>query len=191
MPEEKRFLYRMIRGGIGKEYVIKHYKGRRIFRTKFPDMSRIVATEKQRACRNKFKEAVAYSREFISDPKRKRAYQLKKRIRNNDVYNRVIGEYLLREKRAREAADLLAERLWRQAVEEVPADFMEKSEITQRVLRTDVQQVMWTEAQGVLWRDAQRVPWTDWRIIKATVNGFFTPKTTSPSLPPQLPDTGQ
>ena len=124
MPIETRFLYRMIRGGIGKEYVIKHYKGRRIFRTKFPDMSRIVATEKQRACRNKFKEAVAYAREFISDPKRKRAYQLKKRIRNNDVYNRVIGEYLLREKRAREAADRLAERLWQQAIRELPGEFL-------------------------------------------------------------------
>ena len=127
----------MIRGGIGKEYVIKHYKGRRIFRTKFPDMSRIVATEKQRACRNKFKEAVAYAREFISDPKRKRAYQLKKRIRNNDVYNRVIGEYLLREKRAREAADRLAERLWRQAVEEGPSDFIEPGGIAEDKLLSE------------------------------------------------------
>lgn len=39
----------MVQGAIGKKYVIKHYK-HGIVKTKYPDMTAIVASEKQRAC---------------------------------------------------------------------------------------------------------------------------------------------
>jgi hypothetical protein len=53
-----RLLLSIIQGSIGKKFVVKHYKGRKIVITRFPDMSRIVASEKQRVRRNLFREAV-------------------------------------------------------------------------------------------------------------------------------------
>ena len=71
---ELSFLYKLIRGAIGKEYVIKHYSYEAI-RTKYPDMSRIIAPTKQRKCRDIFKEAVAYAKQVIADPVAKAAWQ--------------------------------------------------------------------------------------------------------------------
>ena len=94
---EIRFLQRRIQGAIGKEYVIKHYSYGAI-RTKYPDMCRIIASPKQRTCRNVFKEAIAYARLVIADPERKAQWQKRLR-RHNSVYNEAIKEYMLREKR--------------------------------------------------------------------------------------------
>ena len=82
----------MIRGGIGKQFVIKHYKWG-IIMTKFPDMSGIVASKGQRRCRNIFKEAVAYARKVIADPVLKNEWQKKLR-RRNGVYNAAVKFYM-------------------------------------------------------------------------------------------------
>ena len=127
MPREESFLHQMIRGAIGKEYVIKHYRRGRIFRTKFPDMTRIVATEKQRACRNKFRDAVAYAKEYISDETRKNAYKpwFRKRKR---VFNQLIKDFMLREKKAKWMAERLTERLLMLAMREGVGDFLAREE---------------------------------------------------------------
>jgi hypothetical protein len=110
---ELSFLYKLIRGAIGKEYVIKHYSYGAI-RTKYPDMSRIIASAKQRKCRDIFKEAVAYAKQVIADPAGKKAWQ--KRIRrSNGVYNDAIKFYMLKDKKAKERDELLTLRLIRLA----------------------------------------------------------------------------
>ena len=88
---------KLIRGAIGKEFVIKHYKDG-IVKTKYPDMSDIVASMRQRKCRNLFRDAVAYAKEVVADKERKICWQ--KILRKpNPVYNAAIKEYMLREKK--------------------------------------------------------------------------------------------
>jgi hypothetical protein len=69
------FLYRMIRGAVGKQFVVKHYKGGKIVITKYPDMSGIVASGKQQVRRDLFREAVVYARWIVGDEERKRAFR--------------------------------------------------------------------------------------------------------------------
>ena len=83
----------MIRGSIGKQFCIKHYRWG-VIKTKFPDMSNIVASDEQRQCRNLFKEAVAYAKTVIADPVLKKEWQKKIR-RRNGVYNKAIKAYML------------------------------------------------------------------------------------------------
>jgi len=88
---------RTIRGGFKGHFVIKHYKGRRIVMTKFPDMSGIIASVQQRKCRNLFARAVVYAKSVIADAELKAAWQ--KRIRRrNGVYNKAIKAFMLKEK---------------------------------------------------------------------------------------------
>src|SRR5450432_3554945 len=64
---------RMVRGAIGKEFVIKHYDYG-IIKTKFPDMTKIVATSAQRKCRNLFAEAVKFANSIKRDPQLKKEW---------------------------------------------------------------------------------------------------------------------
>ena len=72
-------------------------------------MSRIIASARQRKCRNLFAEAVAYAKSVIADPMQKAEWQ-KRLKRRNGVYNKAITAYMLKEKHARERASFLAER---------------------------------------------------------------------------------
>ena len=67
--------------------------------TKFPDMSGIIASMKQRRCRNLFAKAVLYAKSVIADPELKAAWQKKIR-RRNGVYNKAIKAFMLKEKNA-------------------------------------------------------------------------------------------
>ena len=64
----------MIRGSIGKKFCIKHYNWG-IIKTKFPDMTRIIASPGQHKCRDLFREAVAYAKTVIIDKEKKREWQ--------------------------------------------------------------------------------------------------------------------
>ncbi|MCU7552483.1 hypothetical protein OCK74_25410 [Chitinophagaceae bacterium LB-8] len=97
-----RLLLGMIRGTIGKCFVVKHYRGnkkkkwkKRIVITKYPDMSRIVASEKQRVRRDLFKEAVVYAQWILSDPERKEAFRKSlPRKKRKHVYQAAIRLYM-------------------------------------------------------------------------------------------------
>lgn len=60
----------MIRGAIGKRFVIKHYKYG-VVKTKYPDMSRIIPSEAQKMRRRLFKRAVAYAQKIYANPELK------------------------------------------------------------------------------------------------------------------------
>jgi hypothetical protein len=107
------FRLRIIQGAIGKTYVIKHYKWG-IIKTKYPDMTKIIASPKQRTCRNLFREAVLYARAVIADPVGKASWQKRLR-RRNGVYNEAVKAYLLKDKLAKERDQLLTNRLIRNA----------------------------------------------------------------------------
>ena len=99
-----------IRGAIGKEFVIKHYRYG-VVKTKFPDMTKIIASAGQRKCRNLFKEAVAYAKTVMVDPVKKKEWQKRIKIKYR-VFNRIIKEYMLaakemKEKRIRIGAEII------------------------------------------------------------------------------------
>ena len=95
----------MMRGGIGKNFVIKHTPWG-IIKTKFPDMSRIIASAEQRKCRKIFAEAVKYAQSIIADPILKAEWQRKIR-RRNGVYNKAIKAFMLKENCAKIREQLL------------------------------------------------------------------------------------
>ncbi|MEP7109729.1 MAG: hypothetical protein ABI760_17165 [Ferruginibacter sp.] len=105
---------RMIRGGVGKSFCIKHYEWG-IIKTKFPDMSRIKASAGQRTCRNLFREAVAYAKNVIADREKKAAWQQRLK-RRNGVYNEAVKAYMLKDKLAKEREEMLARQLLRNAL---------------------------------------------------------------------------
>jgi len=107
------FSLQLIRGAIGKEFVIKHYRYGAI-KTKYPDMTRIIASARQRKCRNIFKEAVAYARQVIADPVIKAAWQKRLR-RHNGVYNNAIKFYMLKDKQDKQRTEMLTARMIRLA----------------------------------------------------------------------------
>ena len=107
------FIESIIQGAVGKKYVIKHYRYG-IIKTKFPDMTRIKASAKQRKCRNTFAEAVAYSKTVIADTQLKKDWQKKLR-RRNGLWNEAIKYYLVKLKQAKLREALLIGQLIRQA----------------------------------------------------------------------------
>ena len=112
MKKEKiPLLLTWIRGAIGKEFVIKHYRYG-VVKTKFPDMTRIIASAQQRKCRDLFKEAVAYAKTIIADPVKKKEWQKKVKIKYR-VFNRVIKEYILASKEMKEQRLRIASRVIR------------------------------------------------------------------------------
>jgi hypothetical protein len=92
------WLLTFVRGAIGKEYVIKHYRYG-IIKTKYPDMTKIVASPGQRNCRDLFKAAVKHAQKVMRDPVQKAAW-LKKARQKHLVFNLIIKDYMLAEKKA-------------------------------------------------------------------------------------------
>src|SRR5688572_27264041 len=90
-----RLLVRMIRGAIGKNFVVKHYKGRRLVVTRFPDMSGIEATEKQKVRRDLFREAVVFAKWIIAEDVRKLAFKdTLPRKKRRKVYQAALQMYM-------------------------------------------------------------------------------------------------
>lgn len=96
--EPVRLLLTWIRGKVGKDFVIKHYKYG-VVKTKYPDMTKIIATAQQRKCRDLFKEAVSYANMEYADPVRKKDWWAKARNKGH-VFNYIIKEYMLAAKEA-------------------------------------------------------------------------------------------
>ena len=93
-----RLLHTWIRGAIGHDFVIKHYRYG-VVKTKFPDMTKIIASAQQRKCRNLFKEAVDYANKVYADPVKKSEWTNKSRKKHR-VFNYIIKEYMLAAKEA-------------------------------------------------------------------------------------------
>ena len=90
------FSFTLIKGAIGKQFVVKHYRKGPIV-TKYPDMTSIIASKNQEACRQRFQEASAYAVFIIGDPAKREALEL--RIgKVTGLYNAAIKEYMLSER---------------------------------------------------------------------------------------------
>ena len=67
MKKRLPFIYRIIRGAIGKRFVIKHYSYG-IIKTKFPNMKNIIPSEAQKQRRRLFRLAVKYAQNIYANP---------------------------------------------------------------------------------------------------------------------------
>lgn len=80
----------------GKSFILR-IDGDDVFIRKFPDMSHVVWTLKQKKQRSLFAEAQAYAKEFLSDDAR--AKQYKETLKPGQrAYNQLIAEYMTRAK---------------------------------------------------------------------------------------------
>jgi len=128
-PSNLPLLLTFVRGAIGKEYVIKHYRYG-IIKTKYPDMTKIVASEKQRSCRDLFKEAVAKAKKVMADPVQKAAW--KKKVRQKHlVFNMIIKHFMLVEKKAAKKREMAGKYLLRRCFKE--AEEINTGEVNQLV----------------------------------------------------------
>lgn len=79
-------------GQIGKQLVYRQY-GNKTVVSRYPDMSNIKPSKKQKAKRSRFAKAVAYAQSILRDPAKKAAY-LKKTPKDQQVYHFAMKEYL-------------------------------------------------------------------------------------------------
>ena len=79
------------KGAVGKEYVLRT-RGKKTFRSKYPDMSNIVPSEKQTGRRYRFRMAMKYAQTINNDPGLKAAYSVHKE--EQTVYHAAIQDYM-------------------------------------------------------------------------------------------------
>ncbi|CAF3935589.1 unnamed protein product [Rotaria sp. Silwood1] len=80
-------------GKIGKDFVIKQYKEKTVV-SKFPDMSNVVPTKKQKKYQTKFAKAVAFAQNINNTPALKAEWQLKT-PEGKTVFNTALKWYML------------------------------------------------------------------------------------------------
>lgn len=72
--------------------IFKNYGNKTVI-SKYPNMSNIVKTEKQKENQLKFKAAQAYAKSILSDPEKKMAF-IKTIPKDKIVYHAAISKYL-------------------------------------------------------------------------------------------------
>jgi hypothetical protein len=77
-------------GAIGTQLVVRVRNGK-TFVSKFPDMSKVKPSAKQRKEKSRFAKAVSFAQSIINNPAKKAAYKVKK---GQSVYNAAISDYL-------------------------------------------------------------------------------------------------
>jgi hypothetical protein len=84
-------LFMKLKGALGKQIVIKQYKGKTVI-TAYPVTKKRKPTKLQSVYRNDFAKAVKYAQDIIRDAEKKKAYA-KKTAPGQTVYNYAIAEY--------------------------------------------------------------------------------------------------
>lgn len=85
-----------LRGAIGKQLVFKKYGDKTVV-SKYPDMTRVMPSARQKERQELFAKAVAYARAINRNPEQKAIY-LKKVKKGESVYQYALKEYLERAK---------------------------------------------------------------------------------------------
>ena len=92
MAIAKDIIGKSLQGTLGKQLVFKQY-GNKTVVTAYPDMSNIVPSELQKEKRSKFKEAVAFAKQVMSDADLKAVYAAKAKPKQT-VYHCALQAYL-------------------------------------------------------------------------------------------------
>lgn len=87
-------LVESLSGKVGKKVVYKTYAYGTVV-SKYPNMSKVKLSTKQKRSNELFSKAVAYAQSIIADPKEKKKYESKLNP-GKTVYNTALSEYLKR-----------------------------------------------------------------------------------------------
>lgn len=87
----KNLLIKGLIGSINKQLVLKQYGKTTVIST-YPDMSRVVKTEKQKKENSRFREAVAYAKSQMADPVAKAEYH-KRAVGLQRAFNVAITDF--------------------------------------------------------------------------------------------------
>ena len=88
----QNLLIKGLQGQIGKQLVFKKY-GKKTVVTKYPDMSNVKPSSKQKKMRRSFGKAVAYAQAINNDPVKKAVYAKKVR-KGQTVYHFAMREFM-------------------------------------------------------------------------------------------------
>jgi len=86
----------MISGALGKKIVVKQYRNGTVI-TRYPDMKKIIASDRQKNYRNLFKEAVVFATAINNNPEKRKEY-LHKIPNGKTVFNMAVKEYMMQVK---------------------------------------------------------------------------------------------
>jgi hypothetical protein len=89
-------LLKNVSGKLGNHVVYKNYSFGTVM-SMYPDMSKVIPTEKQLREKGRFGNAVRYAKRILADPEKKAAYQLKLK-KGGSVYHAAIAEYMKMER---------------------------------------------------------------------------------------------
>jgi hypothetical protein len=78
------------------EFIFKNYSYGTVV-SKVPDRSKVKLSKKQKTANTIFKAAVAYAKEVIRDPKKRKPYEAKLK-RGKTVYHTALADYLKKHK---------------------------------------------------------------------------------------------
>ena len=92
MKSKGNIITHNLSGAINKQLVFKKYSDKTVA-SKYPDMSKVVPTQKQLEAKELFAEAVAYARSVLKDPELKAAFQATLRP-GTRVYGAAIKQYM-------------------------------------------------------------------------------------------------
>ncbi len=97
MASGKNILLKNISGGIGKQFVIKQYKGKIVI-ARYPCKYKRKHSPLKNIYEDRFKEAIKYARVIMQNNALAAGYKSKLQP-GQRLYNYLISEYLLKEKR--------------------------------------------------------------------------------------------
>ena len=90
MARVNNILLADMQGSLGKQLVVRKRNGKS-FASKYPDMSNVVHSPKQKKEHSKFKKAVEFAQSIIKNPSKKTEFKVKK---GQSVYHAAIQHYL-------------------------------------------------------------------------------------------------
>jgi hypothetical protein len=93
----KGSLFNALQGTIGKEIVFKRYADKTVV-SKYPDMSKVKTTKRQRAQRDLLKEANAYASTVLRDVELRKKFE-KKLKAGESVFHKAKKEFFERQKK--------------------------------------------------------------------------------------------
>jgi hypothetical protein len=91
---KRNSVLKALQGSIGKELVFKQYADKVVI-TRYPDMSKVKPSARQKEQREKMKEANAYARTVLSNPELKAIYEQNLQ-KGESIYRKAINDYFAR-----------------------------------------------------------------------------------------------
>lgn len=91
---KKNSVLAALQGTIGKELVVKQYADKVVI-TKYPDMSKVKRSERQKAQMEKMKAANAYARSVLINPELKALYESNLQL-GESIYRKALKDYFVK-----------------------------------------------------------------------------------------------